>query len=271
MQTRPARSTVPLAHDQGPFDIRLPQADTDMDQNQAWCEVRLDGSWRRFRFHDYEAIYEVPGLYEALFYRRLRCCSPRRVVSMLQRILNEQPDELSDPKLRVLDVGAGNGMVGEELVDAGAQQVFGLDIIPEARDAALRDRAWVYDDYLVADLCEMDEQQERHLRSQRFNAMTCVAALGFGDIPSQAFCGAVDLVESPAWLAFNLKEDFLRPGEATGFARLIHELSSAGVIRVEAYERYLHRLNYAGEPLYYVGMVARKLRDLPDDLREAHA
>ena len=245
----------------GPFQIRFPDDDR-MDQDEAFCEVHLDGDWQRFRFHDYDEIYDVPGLYEALFYRRLRCCSPRKVVGLLDQVLHQQADS-PDP-LRVLDVGAGNGMVGEELVEAGAQSVVGLDIIPEAKSAVQRDRPWVYDDYRVVDLCDIPEAEEQRLRKLRLNALTCVAALGFGDIPRRAFVTALDIVETDAWLAFNVKEDFLKPGEAAGFTQLIHDLTDRGVIRLDCYERYQHRLSYRGEPLYYVGVVGRKLKDVPD-------
>jgi hypothetical protein len=40
-------------------------------------------------------------------------------------------------------------------------------------------------------------------------------------------------------------------------------------LRIEAYRRYQHRLSCAGEPLYYIALVAQKLQDVPADLRRA--
>lgn len=245
------------------YDIRFPEERAGMDQDQAWCEVKLDGVWQRFRFHDYDEIYQVPGLYETLFYRTLRCNSPAKVVGLLDDLLSEYRQQ-RDP-LKAFDVGAGNGMVGEALQSAGIRDILGLDIIPEAQQAAERDRPWVYNDYKTADLTALPEQVEEAIRKSKRNLLTTVAALGFGDIPDLAFLKALDLIETPAWLAFNIKEDFLDNEQADGFAGLINKLKREKVIRIEATRRYRHRISYRGEPLYYVAVVASKLNDVPGE------
>ena len=265
------RFTQKIDHDilpkrQNNFPMRFPRPESRLDQDQEWCEVEIDGEWQTVRFHDYSDIYEIPGLYESLFYRTLQCISPRVVVDHLERIMHRQGE---DPrKLRVLDIGAGNGMVGEALRSLPAEKVFGIDVIDQAQKAAQRDRDWAYDDYVVVDLTDMPERLEKHLRSLKSNAMVCVAALGYGDIPTSAFLNAVDLLSTPAWLAFNIKEDFLHDDDGTGFCRLVRELSRRKIIQVQSYERYTHRLSITGEPLYYVTVVARKLKDVPDELRD---
>ena len=40
-------------------------------------------------------------------------------------------------------------MVGEELEELGASTIVGIDLLPEAAAAAVRDRPGVYDDYCV--------------------------------------------------------------------------------------------------------------------------
>ena len=100
-----------------PYQIRFPKPDLDLDQDEEFCEVKIDGTWERIRFHDYDKIYSLPGLYEALFYRKLKCCSPSRVVGLLDDVMSDFPQDPTD--LRVLDVGAGNGMVGQELWGRG--------------------------------------------------------------------------------------------------------------------------------------------------------
>ncbi len=246
------------------YDIRLPDVN-GLDQDEEWCEVREDGSWHRLRFHDYHEIYDRPGLYEAIFYERLGCCSPERVVQQLNEVLEDHPDSPED--LKVLDLGAGNGMVGEELKDAGVEKVVGVDIIPEAKKAALRDRPEVYEDYVVTDMTDIPEPVEEKLRKQGLNCLSTVAALGFGDIPAAAFLNALDLIDTPGWIAFNIKEDFLDESDRAGFAGLIHKLCDDGIIRMEAYRRYPHRLAITGEPLHYVAVVATKRRDVPDEYR----
>ncbi len=53
---------------------------------------------------------------------------------------------LYDTLLRVLDLGAGNGVVGEELKKRGVSRLVGVDIITEAQAATERDRPGVIND-----------------------------------------------------------------------------------------------------------------------------
>ncbi len=247
------------------LEIRLPNLQQDdLSQDVEWCEVEIEGRRRRVRFHDYHEVYAVPGLYERLFYETLGCTSPTRVAGLLEDVLDDF--DTAPDSLRVLDVGAGNGMVGDELARRDVTHLVGIDIIPEARDAAWRDRPGLYDDYFVADLTDLSEKHEERLRKHKLNCLTTVAALGFGDIPAQAFLKALDLTETPAWLAFNINEKFLREQDDSGFASLVRQLNREGIIEIQTYRRYCHRVSVTGKKLYYVAAVARKLLDVPDHM-----
>jgi len=222
--------------------------------------VNVDGEVRRIRFHDYHEIYTVPGLYEQLFYDELKCDSPRTIAGLL----GEQLDDTSAADLRVLDVGAGNGMVGEELDRMGAKHIVGVDIIEEAAEAAQRDRPGIYDDYVVVDLTDVPPATHAELSEHRFNCLTTVAALGFGDIPPEAFTEAYNLVEDGGLIAFNIKEKFVEDGDRSGFEELISQSLENGTMDLQAERRYRHRLSVAGDPLYYMAMVARKRADIAD-------
>ena len=248
-------------------EIRLPNAVDGVDQDEEWCEIVVKGEKRRIRFHDYSDVFRICGLYEELFYDHLQCCSPSYIVNLLENVAHEygeQPD-----KFRVLDVGAGNGMVGDELQALGVQSIVGIDIIPAAKEAASRDRPDIYDDYFVTDLTDLPEVKEEKLRQTNANCLTTVAALGFGDIPPFSFAKALHLIATPGWLAFNLKESFLREQDESGFSRLIRMLNRDGYIQTMCYRRYQHRISITGEPLFYVAVIAKKLKDLDCGLLES--
>ncbi len=266
MANAPVKETTKIGENRANLEVRFPEA--RLTQDQEWCEVQLDGQWKRIRLHDYHELYNVPGLYESVFYRALKCNSPVRVVSLMQEVMSEQGIRAED--LRVLDVGAGNGMVGYTLHEADVRSVVGVDIIEEAKTATERDNPWCYEEYHVCDLTQMPVAAEQRIRDLHLNALTCVAALGFGDIPAPAFLKAVDLLDEPAVLAFNIKEAFVQEKDTSGFAELIRDLARDDVIRIEAYRRYRHRYSLANEPLHYIAMVATKQKEIPAGYFERH-
>ena len=245
------------------FTVHLPAAE-GLDQDTEWCIVQQGTKRRRIRFHDYQEIFRLPGLYEHLFYDRLKCTSPRTIRELIAHALEDRGAE--PDSLRVIDVGAGNGMVGEELAELGVSTVVGVDIIQEAADATARDRPGVYDDYRVVDLTDVPADDDQFFRDADFTGMTSVAALGFGDIPPRAFGQAYSYVRPGGAVAFTIKEDFLSDADPTGFNLLIRRMFDSGVVRpVGSEHRYQHRLSVTGDPLYYLAYVVDKMDDIPAD------
>jgi predicted TPR repeat methyltransferase len=246
------------------YELTFPEADTTNDQDSECCEVRVDGDTRRIRFHDYNEIYTLPGLYEQLFYDELKCVSPKVLTELLTETMAETG---VDPgTVDALDIGAGNGMVGEELVKRGIRSVVGVDIIEEAADAAERDRPDVYDDYHVADLTDLPPALARSMTERGFTCMTTAAALGFGDIPPLAFAIALNLLADDAWVAFTIKDRFLdEDAEESGFSALVNRLCDTGRLEVLAKRKYRHRMAVDGRELHYVAVIARRRQEAPLD------
>lgn len=242
--------------------IQFPRNDAhDLQQDEAYFYL-LDGAERhRIRFHDYDTIYNIPGLYEQLFYDRLKCRSPDKVTEILRSAVAQSNENFTE--LRVLDFGAGNGIMAEHLKKVGVSRIVGIDIIPEARNAAERDRPGIYDDYFVADLCEDDASVYEDIASWSLDCLTTVAALGFGDVPPLAFLRAFNLLQDQGWVAFNIKENFLDHTDHSGFAQTIRDLIFSKYMDLYHLERYRHRLSIDGEPLYYYAIAGRKNANIP--------
>ena len=251
------------------YIIQFPRSDSqDLDQNEAFFYLKEpDGSKRRVLFHDYDEIFKSPGLYEQIFYERLKCQSPTKVTEILNSAVSQSQDNFSE--LRVLDLGAGNGIMGENLKKQGVARLVGVDVIPEARVAAERDRPGVYDAYYVADFCNLSDDQYEELSSWSFDCMTTVAALGFGDIPIKAFIEAFNITRSEGWVAFNIKETFLDNSDKTGFSNAIRELILSEYLDLYHLNRYRHRFSIEGEPLYYFAVAGRKNADIPPEFLES--
>lgn len=239
-----------------------PQKEHVLSQAEAYFSVVENGKSLRLRFHDYDEIFSRPGLYEQLFYDRLKCTSPQKVTELLQRSLSSALQTCSE--LRVIDLGAGNGIMAERLRGVGVSRIVGADIIPEAREAAYRDRPFVYDDYVVADFTKLSGEQRAELKDWNFDCLTSVAALGFGDIPPSAFYEALKLVATNGWVAFNIKESFLDHSDTTGFSHFMRELIFSEYLDIYQLERYTHRLSMEGVRLNYFALIARIVAPIPN-------
>lgn len=245
------------------YAIQFPRLDHhNLDQNEAYFYLVEEHERRKIRFHEYGEIYNRKGLYEQLFYERLKCSSPKRMAEWLSRACTEAGEPMQT--LRVLDLGAGNGMMAEALQVYGVARIVGVDILPEAKSAADRDRAGVYDAYYVADLTSPSRGLTDELSEWHFDCLTTIAALGFDDIPPLAFINCYNQVKEGGWICFNIKESFLNERDQTGFSTLIRNMLLDQSLEVHRMIRYRHRYSIDGEPLSYYGIVGRKRGDLPE-------
>jgi len=238
---------------------------TAAGQGDEYFFLNHDGERTQIHVHDYDTIFSIPGLYELLFYTKLKCQSPQVVVEMLNSEIADSRLEMS--QLSVLDLGAGNGMVAEKLADSGVPSIVGVDISEAAAQAAQRDRPSVYDDYYVADLSVPLNEIETSLVEHDFNCLVSVAALGFNDIPPAAFANAFNIIEAQGWVAFNIKEDFRESQvDDSGFSKLIDTVLKENILELKSEHSYQHRLAFDGTPLYYDAIIGVKKEDIPIEL-----
>lgn len=241
------------------LNIALPATEDGLSQDEEWVVVEVDGQWKRIRLHDYGEVYEVRGLYEKWIYEVFQCQSPQKIGELLIRAMRGKG---ADPAgLVTLDLGAGNGCVAEELRSRGAGKdgsFVGIDIYEQARLAAERDRPGLYDEFVVANITDLPTACSRTLDRFEFTCLTCVAALGFGDIPPEVFAAAYNRVVKGGWIAFTIKSDFLDESDQSGFSVLIRRMLRDGILELDSRETYVHRLSTSGEELLYDAFVGRK-------------
>lgn len=243
------------------LEIALPAPGHNLDQDEEWVIVEVDGEWRKIRLHDYGEVYSVPGLYEKWIYEVFRCASPQVIRDLLHSALKDA--DVDPATLTVLDLGAGNGCVAEELEKIGIRCQIGADIVPEAAMAAERDRPGLYDDYAIGDLLDLPPREQAKLDRYTFNCLTCVAALGFGDIPTAVFAAAYNQVEDGGFIAFTIKTLFVDEGDNSGFSGLIHKMIEEGCLELATRETFTHRISTDGERLLYEAVIGRKRSDIP--------
>ncbi len=161
----------------------------------------------------------------------------------------------------MIDLGAGNGWMGEELSSLGCTEIVGVDAIPAAAAAADRDHPDVYRDYLVLDMRRLSEAQRDELMAYDFNCMVCVDPLAADEPAPNSFTEAFNLLAPEGWAAFHLNAETAEGGRDSRFARLVHRMIQSGAMTVASQQRYRHRFSTYGAPLFHVAVIARKVRD----------
>lgn len=219
-----------------------------------------DGRTEELRLHDYARLYSIPGLYEQIVHERLRCRSPQQIAAMLAAAADSLGWHRAD--VRVIDLAAGNGVSGEALRAQGLDVVLGTDIVPQARQAALRDRPGVYERYLTLDLLALTAEQQRQLAALNANALACVAPVGDGSqqLPTLALTAAAKLLSDDALIAYMHDPTLGVPDAVT--PQLWRAQLGAGIhAQVLERHRYLHRQTASGRPYEMDGVVWRVRRD----------
>jgi hypothetical protein len=218
-----------------------------------------DGRTEELRLHDYERLYALPGVYEQIVQDRLGCRSPAELAGMLAGAADALDWERDG--VRVLDIAAGNGVSGEALAAAGLRPVLGTDIVPSAREAALRDRPAVYDQYLILDLLALTDGERTAVRALDANALSCVAPVGErgSELPPEALVAAAGLLAPDALVVYMHDPNRGAPDAITP------EVWAAGLGgATEAQEierrRYVHRYTVNGAPFEMDGVVWRLRR-----------
>jgi len=242
------------------IQIEIPKVNEDLDQDEEFFILKTEND-RHIQFHDYQSIYKVPGLYEEVFHNHLKCRSPQVIAKLLHESVKKSDCDFEE--LKILDFGAGNGLVAKELSQFDPTLIVGIDILDEAKEAALRDRKGIYADYFVCNFSELSEELLTQFQSFEFNAFVSVAALGFGHIKTEGFIRAFNLIEKGGWIAINLRDRFLTSEDESGFGDMMNFLTDR-YIKILDEKTYQHRLSVGGDPINYTAIVGRKLAHMSE-------
>jgi SAM-dependent methyltransferase len=239
-----------------PTRVRLlgpPEADGE------YVALRNDGAGSEeiVHLHDYARIYETAGLYEHIVQELLECRSPQVAVAAFERALARLG--LDPAQLVVLDLGAGTGLVGELAAPLGLAGIVGLDLLPQARSAARRDRPGVYRDYLVGDLAEPAADLLARLDRHGLRGLIAAGALGGSHMPAPALERALAPLAPGSPVVFTLHTHWSQTDAPGGFRTPLARLFDSGALELLERSRFRHRLSTTGAPITYELFVAARV------------
>ena len=239
------------------FEIQLPETEIvrNLPIQEEFFWLSQNGNEGKLRLHDYAQIYRIPHLYEYLM-AKLQAKSHIVLSSLLIDKVTKADGDVKD--MIVLEVGAGSGMLGQALADLGVKSITGIDILPEAAQAAKRVCPGVYENYYVEDLTNLSSTARNALSSRGFNCMVCGSALTSNHIPPLALATAFNLIAPNGSIAFNVqKEHWEEKGEAS-FVAWHPWVAKTDFFEITQMQDYQHRFHMDGRSLYYKAMIGTK-------------
>ncbi len=237
------------------FSISIPKQQ-ELSQDREFFLLEEGGEARKIRLQDYDKIFSVPGLYEQLLLESLEYASPKVMQNAFDFICKEY--SVSTSNMSVLEIGPGNGVVGEMLRKVKVSYLVGIDISEIACTSAARDRPNVYDDYIVSDLSQQNIEKLSQIRAHgKFGFIVAVASLGFSDASIAVFQNSLSFLKPGGFVGICIKEEFLFLNNNTGFGDFLRVLCEQELFIEVFRERYVHRLSTAGQPIYYIALFLR--------------
>ena len=198
--------------------------------------------------HNYDLVYSVPGLYEAIL-GMLRYKSHIALANALERQVVGAGRAMTD--ISVFDVGAGNGLFGEQLWERGVRRLAGADISTVAPMAAERDRPGLYSlGYLVGDLARLENRVRSLVDSNGLNCLTSAGALGPGHMPVETLDQTWRPFPPGSLIALTVQEKVANDGP---LLQLLAQTTDFGRPR-----RVFHRNTMDGKKVHYNVLVGRK-------------
>lgn len=239
------------------FEIQLPALESarNLPIQEEYFGLNHNGTKRKLRLHDYAEVYRIPHLYEYVM-AKLQEKSHTVLSSLLIDQLTQAGGNIED--LVVLEVGAGSGMVGKALADLGVKSITGIDILPEAAEAAKREYPGVYQNYYVEDLTHLSDRAREMLTSRGFNCIVCGSALGFNHIPAQGWATAFNAIAPNGWIAFNVQKERWEDTSEASFVAWHPWVGEKNIFEITETHDYQHRFYLDGRPLHYVAIIGRK-------------
>jgi len=237
------------------YDVRFEQPETNRQSDEFFLAT-IDGDERRFNIHDYDTLYAVPWLYDIALYHGLKCRTPTEMADAIDGVWTDA--DVDRPGLKVLELGAGSGVFGQELRRIGAGRLEAIDISNLAAQAASRDRPGLYDAYYVDDLTQLRDEVQNALRATRFNVVAMASATGWGNhIPMDGFQRAFELLEPGGWFIFHVKPNDPDP-ECIELCQWIDQKVDAGELNQNYRASHFHRRSSNGQDIFYDVVIGKK-------------
>ena len=238
------------------YDIRF-QAPETSRQSDEYFSAEIDGQRQHFNIHDYATLYRVPWLYDVALYHTLACRTPTEMSDAIGSVWSTA--QIDRAGLRVLELGAGSGAFGYELRHAlKVGHLEAVDICPEARLAAERDRAGLYDRYHVDDLTDLRPETDAAFKAAAFNVVAVASATGWGNhIPMAGFQTGYDILPSGGWFIFHVKPND-PDRECVELCQWIDWLMSSGHLHQIYRGSHFHRRSSNGTDIFYDVIIGRK-------------
>jgi predicted TPR repeat methyltransferase len=173
-----------------------------------------------------EAYSEWSSSYDEDSIHKFGYVAPRRAADELNRHVQGQG---FSKEIRIADIGAGTGLVGQELLNMGYSKVLALDYSPEM--LAIAKAKGCYQELHCVDLTDsLDTLHENaNLAAGCFDAAVSVGTFTPNHVGIEVLDTVIALVKAGGLLCLSLREDFVLDS-TNGFLARLKVLEDCGTI-----------------------------------------
>ena len=136
----------------------------------------------------------------------------------IPRLMAEELSNLTSTDSRILDAGAGTGLVGQYLGELGFSDLVAMDLSKEM--LAKAQEKGVY-----KELHQMALGDTLGFPDDAFDAVACAGVLTFSHAPAKSLYELVRITKPGGYILFSLRPDAF---ESMGFGEIVEEMDSVG-------------------------------------------
>ncbi|XP_078365733.1 methyltransferase-like protein 27 [Oculina patagonica] len=163
--------------------------------------------------------------------------SPDVLVSELQKATESTFSVVGKEALKILDIGAGTGMIGEKLVARGFTNLEAIDLSPKM--LAIAEKKNLYQRMV----CDSLYNWRQHFNAGQFDIALSCSVFTPGQLKPNAFDEIICLVKPGGLMAHSMREDAYSTVEY-GYESKLKQLEEEGKIKLLTRERtvrYTHK------------------------------
>lgn len=184
--------------------------------------------------------------------------TPELYDAMMGGINYTEPDEIVkavvqlklEPTAKIIDIGAGTGLIGTKLIKHGLENLYALDASQELLKSLEEKK--IYKSSTLAWLGYGKHPEEEH--KEQYDLCTAAGVFMKGHMPKESMPEILGFLKKGGFFVTSMRDMYYTEGEVLGYYGMIQEMINSGLCKMHdtyTFKRGLpEEQNVSGNPLF---------------------